>query len=146
MSCRLRRSRVVVVALWALWSSPSLAANLGIVHGTVHDENGRPIPGVEVTLFARQSVRVTATSPTLRAISSSRQFRSVATACPSPPPTVGWTSGRCRSLGGRAGQDVTLPTLEETVTVVAPSGRRYSATVASSSSHLEREDIRAAPR
>src|SRR5690349_1462432 len=44
--------RSVLGALVALgWSAPALAANLGIVHGSVHDESGKPIPRTQVSLL-----------------------------------------------------------------------------------------------
>src|SRR5262249_59176536 len=45
------RRAALITFLVAGWSTPALAANLGIVHGSVHDEAGKPIPGTQVNLL-----------------------------------------------------------------------------------------------
>jgi hypothetical protein len=45
------RRAVLLILLVVGWSTSALAANLGIVHGSVHDEAGKPIPGTQVSLL-----------------------------------------------------------------------------------------------
>jgi outer membrane cobalamin receptor len=133
-----------VLAGWAL---PAFAANLGIVHGSVHDENGKAIPSTEVTLL-RGTVKVDQHKSDA---SGHFEFEQV-------------PFGRYRVLfaapDGRMDErevqiasgdvlelDVTMPTLEETVTVVAPKREApRPPTTVSSASQIQREDIEARPR
>ena len=136
------------MALWALWSSPSLAANLGIVHGTVKDENGRPIPRVEVTLFARQKVRVDSHVTDAQGHFEFEQvpFGRYRLSFSAPDGRMDEAEVQIAS-GDVLEVPMVLPTLEETVTVVAP--QRESAppvTAPSSSTQLQREEIQALPR
>jgi outer membrane cobalamin receptor len=145
---RLPKWSFVVLALWALRSGPSLAANLGIVHGTVHDESGHPIPAVEVTLFARQNVRVDSHVTDRQGHFEFEQvpFGRYRLSFAAPDGRLDEREVQIAS-GDVLEQDVTLPTLQETVTVVAPQREAARpAIVPASASHLEREDIQALPR
>ena len=153
MSCSthrlsLRGRRAVLTALVAAgWSLPALAANLGIVHGSVHDEAGKPIPGTQVTLlrgtvtldrhttdatghFELEQVPFGKYRLTFSAPDGRMDDREVLIA-----------SGDVLEL------DVMLPTLEETVTVVAPKREApRPTTTTSSATQIQREDIQARPR
>jgi carboxypeptidase family protein/TonB-dependent receptor-like protein len=142
------RSSHVLRLLLLLSSSPALAANLGILHGTVHDDQGKAIPGVQVQLFARQNVRLD-----VHATDASGHFEFEQVPFGRYRLLFSAPDGRMddREVQIASGDvlelEVTLPVLEETVTVVAPQREApRPATTPSSASHLERDDIRALPR
>lgn len=146
LSLRGRRA-VLTTLVVAGWSLPALAANLGIVHGSVHDEAGKPIPGTQVTLlrgtvtldrhttdatghFELEQVPFGKYRLTFSAPDGRMDDREVLIA-----------SGDVLEL------DVMLPTLEETVTVVAPKREApRPSTTTSSATQIQREDIQARPR
>ena len=144
----LRARRAVLTALVAVgWSLPAAAANLGIVHGSVHDETGHPIPGTEVKLVRGNApVDAHTTDPTGHFEFEQVPFGKYRLTFAAPDGRmddreVFIASGDVLEL------DITLPTLEETVTVVAP--RREAPrppTNPSSATQIQREDILSLPR
>ena len=142
------RSSHVCCLLLLFFSTPALAANLGILHGTVHDEQGRPIPSVQVQLFARQNVRVDVHTTDASGHFEFEQipFGRYRLLFSAPDGRIDDREVQIAS-GDVLELDVPLPTLEETVTVVAPQREApRPATTPSSAAHLERDDIRALPR
>ncbi len=140
--------RAVLTALVAAgWSVPALAANLGIVHGSVHDEAGHPIPATEVKLL-RGTVQVDA-HPT----DSTGHFEFEQVPFGKYRLTFAAPDGRMDdrevliASGDVLELDVTLPTLQETVTVEAPKREApRPPTNPSSATQIQREDILALPR
>src|SRR5215470_7421111 len=140
--------RAVLVTLLVLgWSAPTLAANLGIVHGTVHDEAGKPIPGTQVSLLrGNQQLDSHPTDATGHFEFEQVPFGKYRVTFSAPDGRMDDREVLIAS-GDVLELDVTLPTLEETVTVVAP--RREAprpATTTSSATQVQREDIQSRPR
>jgi outer membrane cobalamin receptor len=142
-------ARPAVLILLALvgWGLPALAANLGIVHGTVHDEQGRPIPGVQVTLLRGTVALDTHT------IDAAGHFELEQVPFGRYRITFAAPDGRMDdrevliASGDVLELDVTLPTLEETVTVVAPKREApRPPTTTGSTAQIQREDVQARPR
>ncbi len=138
---------VLTFLLLAGWSLPALAANLGIVHGSVHDETGKPIPGTQVTLL-RGNVTVDR-HPT----DAAGHFELEQVPFGKYRLTFSAPDGRMDdrevliASGDVLELDVTLPTLEETVTVVAPKREApRPPTTTSSATQIQREDIQSRPR
>lgn len=144
----LRARHAVLTALVAAgWSLPASAANLGIVHGSVHDETGHPIPGTKVTLL-RGSAAVDAhtTDPAGHFEFEQVPFGKYRLTFAAPD---GRMDDREVFIGSGdvLEVDVTLPTLEETVTVVAPQREApRPPTSPSSATQIQREDILSLPR
>ena len=141
------RRAVLTALVAAWWSVPALAANLGIVHGSVHDEAGHPIPATEVKLL-RGTVQVDA-HPT----DSTGHFEFEQVPFGKYRLTFTAPDGRMDdrevliASGDVLELDVTLPTLEETVTVTAPKREApRPASTTSSATQIQREDILALPR
>ncbi|MGZ6133548.1 MAG: carboxypeptidase regulatory-like domain-containing protein, partial [Myxococcaceae bacterium] len=141
------RPAVLTALVAAWWSVPALAANLGIVHGSVHDEAGHPIPATEVKLL-RGTVQVDA-HPT----DATGHFEFEQVPFGKYRLTFSAPDGRMDdrevliASGDVLELDVTLPTLEETVTVTAPKREApRPASTTSSATQIQREDILALPR
>ncbi|HZX43644.1 MAG TPA: TonB-dependent receptor, partial [Myxococcaceae bacterium] len=152
MPCRthhpsLRGRHALLSLLLAGWSLPALAANLGIVHGSVHDETGKPIPSAVVTLL-RGNVTVDrhTTDPTGHFEFEQVPFGKYRLTFAAPDGRLDDREVLVAS-GDVLELDVTLPTLEETVTVVAPKREApRPPTTTSSATQIQREDIEARPR
>ncbi len=143
-----RGRQAVLSALLALGLAlPARAANLGIVHGSVHDESGKPIPGTQVTLLRGSSALDRHTTD------GSGHFELEQVPFGKYRLTFTAPDGRMDdrevliASGDVLELDVTLPTLEETVTVVAPKREApRPATTTSSAAQIQREDIQSRPR
>ena len=145
-SFRTRRA-VLTLLVVAGWSLPARAANLGIVHGSVHDEAGKPIPGTRVTLLRGTVALDTHTTD------ATGHFELEQVPFGKYRLTFAAPDGRMDdrdvliASGDVLELDVTLPTLEETVTVVAPKREApRPATTTSSATQIQREDIDSRPR
>src|SRR5262245_5480760 len=142
------RRRAVVAALVALgWSAPALAANLGIVHGSVHDENGKRIPGTQVNLLrGSQTLDTHPTDATGHFEFEQVPFGKYRITFSAPDGRMDDREVLIAS-GDVLELDVTLPTLEETVTVVAPKREApRPTTTTGSAAQVQREDIESRPR
>src|SRR5215813_758875 len=140
--------RAVLTALVALgWSAPVLAANLGIVHGSVHDEAGKPIPGTQVSLLrGNQTLDTHSTDATGHFEFEQVPFGKYRVTFSAPDGRMDDREVLIAS-GDVLELDVTLPTLEETVTVTAPKRQApRPATTTSSATQVQREDIQSRPR
>jgi len=129
--------------------SQAVAANLGIIHGTVRDDDGKPLPNVRVSLFAR-SERAIDEHPT--GIDGHFEFEQIpfgqyrleAVAPDGRKDTrlVRVASGEVLtveiSLPARFGEEIVVTS----PTPTAPAPPKTT----SSSSNLDREEIRALPR
>ncbi|HTS81036.1 MAG TPA: TonB-dependent receptor, partial [Myxococcaceae bacterium] len=142
-----RGARAVLATLLVGWTLSAHAANLGIVHGTVHDENGQPIPRTRVTLL-RGNQQLDAHST-----DASGHFEFEQVPFGKYRLTFAAPDGRMDdreiliASGDVLEQDVTLPTLEETVTVVAPQREApRPTTTTGSAEQIQREDIQSRPR
>ena len=145
-SFRTRRA-VLTLLVVAGWSLPARAANLGIVHGSVHDEAGKPIPGTRVTLL-RGTVALDS-----HTTDATGHFELEQVPFGKYRLTFAAPDGRMDdrdvliASGDVLELDVTLPILEETVTVVAPKREApRPATTTSSATQIQREDIDSRPR
>ena len=140
-----RRRLITLLAL--AWSAPLLAANLGIVHGSVHDEGGKPIPGVTVTLLrGTQQLDAHPTDATGHFEFEQVPFGRYRLTFSAPDGRMDDREVLIAS-GDVLEVDVTLPTLEETVTVVAPKREApRPTTTTSSATQVQREDIQSRPR
>jgi len=141
------RRSVLITLLVVGWSAPVLAANLGIVHGSVHDEAGKPIPGTQVKLL-RGTQRIDA-----HASDAAGHFEFEQVPFGKYRLTFAAPDGRMDdrevliASGDVLELDVTLPTLEETVTVVAPKREApRPTTTTGSATQVQREDIQSKPR
>lgn len=136
-----------LAALLATWSVPALAANLGIVHGTVHDEQGHPIPGTQVTLLrGAVQVDVHAADPTGHFEFEQVPFGRYRLTFAAPDGRLDDREVLIAS-GDVLELDVTLPTLEETVAIVAPKREApRPTTTTGSATQIQRDDILARPR
>jgi outer membrane cobalamin receptor len=141
------RRSVLITLLVVGWSAPVLAANLGIVHGSVHDEAGKPIPGTQVKLL-RGTQRIDA-----HATDAAGHFEFEQVPFGKYRLTFAAPDGRMDdrevliASGDVLELDVTLPTLEETVTVVAPKREApRPTTTTGSATQVQREDIQSKPR
>ena len=140
--------RAVLTALVVVgWSTPALAANLGIVHGSVHDEAGKPIPRTQVNLL-RGTQQLDA-----HATDASGHFEFEQVPFGKYRLTFAAPDGRMDdrevliASGDVLELDVTLPTLEETVTVVAPKREApRPTTTTGSATQVQREEIQSRPR
>src|SRR5690349_2397541 len=114
--------RCAAVIVFALISPAGFAANLGIIHGTISEEDGRPIPGVKVSLIAR------ADRPVDEHLTDEKghfefeqvpfgQYRLLISA---PDGRMDERLVRIAS-GDVTAVNVTLPTLGENITVTAPT-------------------------
>src|SRR5215468_4012701 len=142
------RRRAVLAALVALgWSAPALAANLGIVHGSVHDENGTPISGAQVTLLrGTQRIDQHPTDATGHFEFEQVPFGKYRITFSAPDGRMDDREVLIAS-GDVLELDITLPTLEETVTVVAPQREApRPTTTTGSATQVQREDIESRPR
>ena len=140
--------RAVLVTLLVLgWSAPSLAANLGIVHGSVHDESGKPIPGTQVSLLrGNQTLDTHPTDATGHFEFEQVPFGKYRVTFSAPDGRMDDREVLIAS-GDVLELDVTLPTLEETVAVVAPKREEpRPPTTTSSATQVQREDILSRPR
>src|SRR5215469_14704288 len=140
--------RAVLTALVALgWNAPVLAANLGIVHGSVHDENAKPIPGVQVKLLrGNQQIDVHPTDDSGHFEFEQVPFGKYRLTFSAPDGRMDDREVLIAS-GDVLELDVTLPTLEETVTVVAPKREApRPTTTTGSATQVQREDIQSRPR
>jgi len=144
-----RARRAVLILLLALIgrSPPVLAANLGIIHGSVHDEQGHPIPGAVVTLLrGTVSVDQHNTDATGHFELEQVPFGRYRITFAAPDGRMDDREVLIAS-GDVLELDVTLPTLEETVTVVAPKREApRPATTTGSTAQIQREDVQARPR
>jgi outer membrane cobalamin receptor len=141
-------TRAVLITLLLLgWSGPTLAANLGIVHGTVHDEAGKPIPGTVVTLLrGNQQLDTHKTDATGHFEFEQVPFGKYRVTFSAPDGRMDDREVLIAS-GDVLDLDVTLPTLEETVAVVAPKREApRPTTTTSSATQVQREDIQSRPR
>src|SRR5262245_44073183 len=138
---------VLFTLLVAGWSAPTLAANLGIVHGSVHDEAGKPIPGTVVSLLrGNQQLDTHPTDATGHFEFEQVPFGKYRVTFSAPDGRMDDREVLIAS-GDVLELDVTLPTLEETVTVVAPKREApRPATTTSSATQVQREDIESRPR
>src|SRR5262244_1043820 len=138
---------VLITLLVAGWSAPTLAANLGIVHGSVHDEAGKPIPGTQVNLLrGNQQLDSHPTDATGHFEFEQVPFGKYRVTFSAPDGRMDDREVLIAS-GDVLELDVTLPTLEETVAVVAP--KRVAprpTTTTSSATQVQREDIQSRPR
>src|SRR5215831_17904855 len=140
--------RTVLAALVALgWSAPVLAANLGIVHGSVHDEAGKPIPGTQVSLLrGNQQLDSHPTDATGHFEFEQVPFGKYRVTFSAPDGRMDDREVLIAS-GDVLELDVTLPVLEETVAVVAPKREApRPATTTGSTAQIQREDVQARPR
>jgi len=142
-----RRGAVLTALVALAWSAPALAANLGIVHGSVHDENGKPIPGAQVTLLrGTQRVDLHPTDATGHFEFEQVPFGRYRITFSAPDGRMDDREVLIAS-GDVLELDVILPTLEETVTVVAPKREApRPTTTTSSATQVQREDIESRPR
>ncbi len=102
------------------WSRRIRAANLGIVHGSVHDETGHPIPGTQVTPApGNQQLDAHPTDATGHFEFEQVPFGKYRMTFSAPDGRMDDREVLIAS-GDVLELDVTLPTLEETVAVVAP--------------------------
>src|SRR5215469_82861 len=140
-------SRAVLIALLLGWSAPTLAANLGIVHGSVHDEAGKPVPGTTVILLrGTQRLDTHHTDATGHFEFEQVPFGKYRVTFSAPDGRMDDREVLIAS-GDVLELDITLPTLEETVTVVAPKKEApRPTTTTSSTTQVQREDIQARPR
>ena len=139
---------VLLAVLIALgWSAPVLAANLGIVHGSVHDEAGKPIPGTQVSLLrGNQQLDSHPTDATGHFEFEQVPFGKYRLSFSAPDGRMDDREVLIAS-GDVLELDVTLPTLEETVTVVAPKREApRPTTTTGSATQVQREDIQSRPR
>src|SRR5215471_12357950 len=114
------RRALLILFLVLGWSAPALAANLGIVHGSVHDESGKPIPGTQVSLLrGNQQLDSHPTDATGHFEFEQVPFGKYRVTFSAPDGRMDDREVLIAS-GDVLELDVTLPTLEETVTVVAP--------------------------
>jgi len=137
----------IVTALLLVWSAPVLAANLGIVHGSVQDERGQPIPGTRVALLRGT------TQLDVHTTDAAGHFEFEQVPFGRYRITFAAADGRMddREVMIASGDvlelDVTLPTLEETFTVVAPKREApRPATTTGSTTQVQREEIQSRPR
>ncbi len=129
-------------------SLTAAAANLGIIHGTVHEYDGKPIPNVRVTLLARGERSI---DEHLTDQNGHFEFEQV---------PFGQYSLRLTASDGRVDDrlvrvasgdvltvDVLMPVYGEEIVVVAPTPKAPAPTqTSSSSSTLDREEIKSLPR
>src|SRR5678815_5700668 len=142
-----RRGAVLTALVALAWSAPALAANLGIVHGSVHDENGKPIPGAQVKLLrGNQQLDLHPTDATGHFEFEQVPFGKYRLTFSAPDGRMDDREVLIAS-GDVLELDVTLPTLEETVTVVAPKREApRPTTTTGSATQVQREDIESRPR
>ena len=126
---------------------PALAANLGIVHGTVHDEAGHAIPNTQVKLL-RGTTQVDShpTDPAGHFEFEQVPFGKYRVTFAAPDGRLDDREVLIAS-GDVLELDVTMPTLEETVTVEAPKREApRPPTNPSSATQIQREDMLSLPR
>jgi len=141
-------TRAALITLLLLsWSTPTLAANLGIVHGSVHDEAGKPIPRTVVALLrGTQQLDSHKTDATGHFEFEQVPFGKYRVTFSAPDGRMDDREVLIAS-GDVLELDITLPTLEETVTVVAPKREApRPTTTTGSATQVQREDIQSRPR
>jgi outer membrane cobalamin receptor len=141
------RRAALIAGLVVGWSAPALAANLGIVHGSVHDEAGKPIPGTQVSLLrGTQQLDMHRTDSAGHFEFEQMPFGKYRLTFSAPDGRMDDREVLIAS-GDVLELDVTLPTLEETVTVVAPKREAPPPTTTTgSATQVQREDIQSKPR
>ena len=141
------RRALLIAALVVGWSAPALAANLGIVHGSVHDDSGKPIPRTQVSLLrGNQQLDMHRTDAAGHFEFEQVPFGKYRLTFSAPDGRMDDREVLIAS-GDVLELDVTLPTLEETVTVVAPKREAPPpATTTGSATQVQREDIQSRPR
>ena len=152
MKTLVRRSALLtaLLVIAAICTAPrAVAANLGIVHGTVHEDDGKPVPNAKVSLFSRGERAI---DEHLTGADGHFEFEQIpfgqyrlevlAPDGRRDTRLVRVASGEVLTL------EISLPALfgeEIVVTPPTPTAPAPPKTT-SSSSHLDREEIRALPR